>query len=178
MEDNKKSYFGEIGAAMKTLAVGMKTTWKEYFTPKSTEQYPENRKTTLHVAARHRGRLVMNRDENGNVKCTACTLCEKTCPNGTIKIVSQMVENPETGKKKKQLVDYQYDLGDCMFCELCVNACNFGAIKIVNDFEISVFDREALVLHLDKEDYKGGSLPNIIDGGADFEIGTFNTKTK
>ena len=33
MEDNKKSYFGEIGAAMKTLAVGMKTTWKVYFTP-------------------------------------------------------------------------------------------------------------------------------------------------
>ena len=47
MEANKKSYFGEIGAAMKTLAVGMKTTWKEYFTPKITEQYPENRKTTL-----------------------------------------------------------------------------------------------------------------------------------
>ena len=38
MEENKKSYFGEIGAAVKTLAVGMKTTWKEYFTPKSTEQ--------------------------------------------------------------------------------------------------------------------------------------------
>ena len=91
MEDNKKSYFGEIGAAMKTLAVGMKTTLQEYFTPKSTEQYPENRKTTLHVAARHRGRLVMNRDENGNVLCTACTLCEKSCPNGTIKILSKMV---------------------------------------------------------------------------------------
>lgn len=85
---------------------------------------------------------------------------------------------PGDWQKKKQLVDYQYDLGDCMFCELCVNACNFGAIKFVNDFENSVFDREALVLHLDKEDYKGGSLPNIIDGGADFEIGTFNTKTK
>ena len=138
---------------MKTLAIGMKTTWKELLTKKSTEQYPENRKTTLHVAARHRGRLVMNRDENGVVKCTACTLCEKACPNGTIKIVSQMVENPETGKKKKQLVDYQYDLGDCMFCELCVNACNFDAIKFVNDFENSVFDREALVLHLDKEVY-------------------------
>lgn len=81
-------------------------------------------------------------------------------------------------RRKKQLVDYQYDLGDCMFCELCVNACNFGAIKFVNDFENSVFDREALVLHLDKEVYEGGSLPNIIDGGADFEIGTFNTKTK
>ena len=176
MEENKKSYFGEIGAAVKTLAVGMKVTLKEYFTPKSTEQYPENRKTTLHVAQRHRGRLVMNRDENGNVKCTACTLCEKACPNDTIKIVSQMVTNEE-GKKKRQLVDYQYDLGDCMFCELCVNACNFGAIRFTNDFENSVFDREKLVLHLNTEDYQS-SLPNILDGGADFEIGTFNTKKK
>lgn len=58
MEDNNKSYFGEIGSAVKTLAIGMKTTLTEYFTKKSTEQYPENRKTTLHVSARHRGRLV------------------------------------------------------------------------------------------------------------------------
>ena len=178
MEDNKKSYFGEIGAAMKTLATGMKVTMKEYFTPKSTEQYPENRKTTLHVSKRHRGRLVFTRDEAGAYKCVACTLCEKACPNDTIKITSQMVEDPETGKKKRQLVDYQYDLGDCMFCELCVNACNFGAIEFTNDFENSVFDRSKLVLHLDKEVYKGGSLPNIIDGGAPQEIGKFNTKTK
>ena len=174
--ENNKSYFGEIGAAVKTLAVGMKTTLREYFTPKSTEQYPENRKTTLHVSARHRGRLVMNRDENGNVKCVACTLCEKACPNDTIKIVSQMVTTEE-GKKKRQLVDYQYDLGDCMFCQLCVNACNFVAIKFTNDFENAVFDRDKLVLHLDKEQYES-SLPNILDGGAPFEIGKFNTKTK
>ena len=41
MEDNK-TYFGEIGHGLKTLATGMKTTWKEYFkdffTNKSTEQ--------------------------------------------------------------------------------------------------------------------------------------------
>ena len=171
------SYFGSIAAGLKTLATGMKITWKEYFTPKSTEQYPENRKTTLHVAERHRGRLVMLRDENGAVKCTACTLCEKTCPNGTIKIKTEMVTT-EDGKKKRRLVDYQYDLGDCMFCQLCVNACNFGAIEFVNDFENAVFDRSKLVLHLDKEVYKGGSLPNLIEGGAPITIGKFNTKTK
>ena len=154
----------------------MKITWKEYFTPKSTEQYPENRKTTLHVAKRHRGRLVMLRNDDGAVKCTACTLCEKTCPNGTIKITSQMVTTEE-GKKKRQLVDYQYDLGDCMFCQLCVNACNFGAIEFTNDFENSTFERESLVLHLDKEEYKS-SLPNILDGGAPLTIGKFKTKTK
>lgn len=174
---SNKSYFGGIADGLKTLATGMKVTMKEYFTPKSTEQYPENRKTTLHVAKRHRGRLVMLRDENGAVKCTACTLCEKTCPNGTIKITSQMVTTEE-GKKKRQLVDYQYDLGDCMFCQLCVNACNFGAIEFTNDFENSTFSRDALVLHLDKEEYKGGSLPGLIEGGAPVEIGKFNTKTK
>lgn len=177
MEQNK-SYFGELADGMKTLATGLKVTLKEYFTPKSTEQYPENRKTTLHVAKRHRGRLVFKRNVDGSYKCTACTLCEKACPNGTIKIMSEMREDPETGKKKRHLLDYRYDLGDCMFCQLCTNACNFDAIEFTNDFENAVFDRDALVLHLDKEVYKGGSLPQLIDGGAPLTIGKFNTKTK
>ena len=146
--------------------------------PKSTEQYPENRKTTLHVAKRHRGRLVFKRDDDGNHKCVACLMCEKACPNGTIKIMSEMVTNEETGRKKRQLVDYQYDLGDCMFCQLCVNACNFDSIEFTNDFENSVFDRNTLVLHLDKEVYQGGSLPELIEGGAPMTIGKFNTKPK
>jgi Formate hydrogenlyase subunit 6/NADH:ubiquinone oxidoreductase 23 kD subunit (chain I) len=173
-----QSYFGGIVAGMKTLATGMKVTLKEYFTPKSTEQYPENRKTTLHVAKRHRGRLVFKRTEDGAHKCVACTMCEKACPNGTIKILSEMRTDEATGKKKRVLLDYQYDLGDCMFCQLCTNACNFDAIEFTNDFENSVFDRGALVLHLDKEVYEGGSLPGLIEGGAPLIIGKFNTKTK
>jgi NADH-quinone oxidoreductase subunit I len=89
-----------------------------------------------------------------------------------------MAEDPETGKKKKVLDDYQYDLGDCMFCQLCTNACNFDAIEFTNDFENATFDRGKLVLHLDKEVYDGGSLPNLLEGGAPFTVGTFNTKTK
>ena len=180
-------YFKGIKDATKTLATGLKVTMKEYFTPKSTEQYPENRKTS----ARHRGRLVFKRVEDpndpqavkrglkiGDYKCTDCTLCEKACPNDTIKITAHVETDPETGRKKKVLDDYQYDLGACMFCNLCVNACNFDSIEFVNDFENAVFDRGKLVLHLDKEFYKGGSLPNIIDGGAPLTIGKFNTKTK
>lgn len=175
---NNNSYFGGVFSGVKSLATGLRVTLQEYFTPKSTEQYPENRKTTLHVSKRHRGRLVFKRDENGDYLCTACTMCEKVCPNGSIKIVSEMVVNDDTGKRKKKLVDYQYNLGDCMFCQLCTNACNFGAIEFTNDFENSVFSRDALVLHLDKEHYEGGSLPQLIDGGSPLEIGKFNTKTK
>lgn len=191
MANNDKSYFQGIADGVKTLATGMKITLKEYFTPKSTEQYPENRKTTLHVSKRFRGRLVFKRVEDpndpeavkrglkvGDHKCTACTMCEKACPNDTIKITAHMEVNEETGRKQKQLDDYQYDLGDCMFCQLCVNACNFDAIEFTNDFEHAVFDRSKLVMHLDKEVYDGGSLPNLLDGGAPLTIGKFNTKTK
>lgn len=100
MEENKKSYFGEIGSAMKTLAIGMKTTWKELLTKKSTEQYPENRKTTLHVAARHRGRLVMNRDENGVVKCTACTLCEKLARTALSRLCRRWLRTRRQARRK------------------------------------------------------------------------------
>ena len=141
-----KSYFGGAIEGIKSLLTGMDITMGEYITPKVTEQYPENRKTQ-HIAERHRATLVMPHDENGKNKCAACTMCEKVCPNGTIKIKSTMVTTAD-GKKKKLLLDYQYDLGDCMFCQLCVNACNFGAIKFVNDFEQSVFDRNVLVQHL------------------------------
>ena len=143
---NKKSYFGTAVDGLKTLLTGMDITMGEYMTRKVSEQYPENRKTQ-HVAERHRGTLVMPVDENGKTKCTACTLCEKACPNGSIKITSKMVTKAD-GKKGKILLDYQYDLGDCMFCQLCVNACNFGAIKFVKDFENAVFNRKALVQHL------------------------------
>ncbi|MBR5634767.1 MAG: NADH-quinone oxidoreductase subunit I, partial [Prevotella sp.] len=54
----------------------------------------------------------------------------------------------------------------------------FDAIEFTNDFENATFDRESLVLHLDKEVYEGGSLPSLIDGGAELTIGKFNTKTK
>lgn len=172
--ENNKSYFGGIKDGIASLLTGMGVTWREYFTKKVTEQYPENRKTTLHISQRHRGRLVMPHDAEGNSKCIACSLCEKACPNGTIKITTEMITTEE-GKKKRVLKDYQYDLGDCMFCELCVNACPHDAIKFTNDFENSVFERDSLILHLNEEKEYKPSLPNIIDGGAPMEIGKFNT---
>ena len=72
--ENNQSYFCGIASALKSLSTGLKVTLKEYFTPKSTEQYPENRKTTLHVAERHRGRLVMNKNEKGEPLCSMYSL--------------------------------------------------------------------------------------------------------
>ncbi len=142
--EKKRSYIRGLLHGIKSLLTGMRVTLKEFFTPKVTEQYPENRKT-LHISDRFRGTLTMPLDENGNHKCVACGLCQMACPNNTIHIESETVTDEETGRKKKVLVRYNYDLGACMFCQLCVNACAHDAIRFSTEFENAVFDRTKLV---------------------------------
>ena len=142
------NYFQGLAAGLKTLSVGLKTTMREFFTKKITEQYPENRKE-LQMFDRFRGSLVMPHNENNEHKCIACGLCMTNCPNGTITVTSQMVET-EDGKKKKVLDKYVYDQGICMYCEVCVRVCPQNAITFDQSFETAVFDRQKLVKQLNK----------------------------
>ena len=147
--ETKNTYIGNIIHATKSLLTGMRVTLREFFTRKITEQYPENR-NTLHIPSRHRATLVMPHDADGNNKCIACGLCQQACPNGTISITTKTVTDEETGKSRKVLAEYHYDLGACMFCQLCVNVCPKNAIEFSNEFENAVFDRKKLVLKLNR----------------------------
>jgi len=142
------NYFITIYKAIVSLLSGMMVTLKEFFTKKVTEQYPENR-ATLKIADRFRGELVMPHDENNEHACTGCGICQMNCPNGTIQVITKMVEVPE-GKPKRTLDKYVYDLGKCTFCNLCVISCPSDAIKFQNTFENSVFTREKLNETLNK----------------------------
>lgn len=146
----KKSYLRGLMHGIGTLLTGMKVTGREFFTKKVTEPYPENR-DTLQISPRFRGRLVMPTDAEGKHKCIACGLCQMVCPNDTIHITSESVTDESTGKKKKVLVKYEYDLGACMFCQLCVNACPHHAIEFSNEFENAVFNRTKLIMDLNKD---------------------------
>ena len=115
MSNYIKGLFHGLG----TLLTGMKVTGREFFTPKVTEQYPENR-ATLKMYDRFCGELSMPHD-------------------------------PETGRPKRRLVRYEYDLGSCMFCHLCVNACPHDAIRFSTGFEHAVYTREKLVKVLNKQ---------------------------
>ena len=150
-----KDYIKEIYAAVSSLLKGMKLTGYYFVHHKKeeiTEQYPNNR-STLVLAERFRGEVVMTHDEKNEHACTGCTACELACPNGTIKIVTKQEVNAE-GKKKKAIDKFVYHLELCTMCNLCIEACPTSAIKMDQKFEHSVFDRSLLTKVLNKPDSK------------------------
>lgn len=144
-----KRYISNVLLGFYSLWQGLMLTLYYFTHPKKTiitQQYPENRET-LQIPVRYAGNLVMPHYEGNVHQCTACTLCEQACPNGTITIVTK-TEETEDGKKKKMLDTYTYNLGICTFCQQCVDACPFDAIRMVNEYELSVYDRSKLLIQL------------------------------
>jgi NADH-quinone oxidoreductase subunit I len=148
------NYIKNIVVGIWRLMQGMYITLLNFIRPKVTEQYPENRgKSFPHE--RMRGQLIMPHNENNQHKCTACSICEINCPNGTIQVVSKKEMDEATGKEKKVLDKYIYDIGSCIFCSLCTISCPQDAIVWSNNFEHSTFTRPKLYEQLNKE---GSSL--------------------
>lgn len=145
-------YFKGLFNGIGSLMTGMSVTIEELFTKKLTEQYPENR-ATLVLPDRFKGELTMPHDDSNEHACTACGICQMNCPNGTINIITEVIETPE-GKKKKILKEYHYNLGMCTFCNLCVITCPSDAIQFATTFENAVFSKEQLNQRLNNEGSK------------------------
>lgn len=123
-----------------SLFQGMGVTISYFVTPSKiiTQQYPENR-DELQMFDRFRGRLVMEFTENGHLKCSGCSMCEKACPNGAISVL------PTKGQNGKRVLGrYMYRFSQCTLCNLCVESCQFGAIRMGHDFELAAYNRQSL----------------------------------
>ena len=132
------------------LIQGMYISMLNFIRPKVTEQYPENRGKVFPYE-RMRANLTMFHNENNEHKCTACGICMMNCPNGTIDVITKKEVDPETGKEKKVLNKYLYNVGSCIFCALCTTTCPQDAIGWTTDFEHALFTRAKFNYRLNKE---------------------------
>jgi len=127
-----------------SLFKGLAITLRQLFSKPCTIQYPEER---LVWPPRTRGRLVMPQDtETGKVRCTACMLCQRICPNGSIEITTR---TNEAGRR--ELADYIHHLDRCTFCGLCVEICTFDALRMSHEHELAVEDKARLKRRLQAE---------------------------
>jgi NADH-quinone oxidoreductase subunit I len=133
------------------LIKGLATTLKMVFTKPITLQYPEERKE---MAPRWRGHPELTVDPDGRRRCVACTLCMVVCPSNAIKgIVAE--EGPE---HEKYPVAFTIDLQRCIFCGLCQEACPKGAIKLNNLYELAQYDKNLLILDIERATQKKSQL--------------------
>jgi len=141
-----------ILTGIKNLLKGMVITSKHLGRHAVTVQYPEQRDT---IPERSRGIVVLLSDkETGELNCTACMLCMRSCPTAAIRIKA-----PRGEDKKRHLESFTVDHTICCFCGLCEQACNFSAIKMATMYEFSTWDKSVLFWDMKKLQEMGRDVP-------------------
>jgi NADH-quinone oxidoreductase subunit I len=142
----RRSRVATIAGGLKSLLDGMRVTLRYLTHPSTivTRQYPENR-ATLTFPERYRARLRLVYEDNGYHRCTACRMCERACPNASIRILTR-----PGAATKNELDRYIWRLDSCVFCNACVQSCPFDALEMTHEFENAVFDRRLLVFNLNR----------------------------
>lgn len=124
------------------------TTLRTAFRPTSTVEFPA---VVRPRGDRYRVSFALPDDENGEMACIGCLTCERICPSQVIKVKPGVKrESPVTGKKRAYTEAFVIDLGACIQCELCVQVCNNDAIVMVREAERPTFEREDLVLGIER----------------------------
>lgn len=146
-----KRYVHNLVTGPVSLLKGLSVTMRYFFSPSKvvTEQYPENR-ATLKMHPRFRGSVELIHDQNDEHTCTACSICEKACPNGSISILAT-----KNLAGKRVLGRYIYRLDTCTQCNLCIESCPFGSIRMNQEFELSSTSKEGFTMILNKKEGRG-----------------------
>ncbi len=134
------SYTARIVSSATSILEGMAVTLSWLFRRPCTVQWPDKIEKPIEetLSERYRGILEVE------IKtCTACQMCEKTCPIGCILITVE--RNAET--KERLIAGFDIDAAKCMYCGLCAEACPTGAIHHTTQFAGATPQLSRLVLH-------------------------------
>jgi len=119
---------------------GLMITLKHLLSFKSvTVQYPEEIKE---LPPRYRGLHILPADDEGEIRCVACKLCEVACPTQAISIVAEPADDYGIERRPKV---YNIDFMRCVFCGFCVEACPCDVLRMGMKYELASYNRAGLI---------------------------------
>jgi NADH-quinone oxidoreductase subunit I len=126
------------------IAKGMKITLGHIFKKKATTSYPEEKRPFSPV---FRGLHILNRDENGAERCTACGLCALACPAEaiTMEAAERKPGEEKLYREEKYAAKYEINMLRCIFCGYCEEACPKDAVYLTETVMPSNYTRESFI---------------------------------
>ncbi len=135
-------------AYLPALAKGLSITLGHIFKKKATVSYPEEKRPFSPV---FRGLHILNRDEQGAERCTACGLCALACPAEaiTMEAAERKPGEEHLYREEKYAARYEINMLRCIFCGYCEEACPKDAIYLTETVMPSNYTRESFIYKKD-----------------------------
>jgi NADH-quinone oxidoreductase subunit I len=126
------------------IAKGMSITFSHLFKKTPTIRYPEQKRTFSSV---FRGVQILNRDEEGRERCTACGLCAVACPAEaiTMEAAERQPGEEHLYREEKYAAKYEINMLRCIFCGLCEEACPKDAVYLSQTFAQPNYGRQGFI---------------------------------